>query len=97
MLGGAAAEAPSGGTSTFLVVVAWAGFATSSIQCMNGIVRTVEAASNPDSDSLARWDQNRIYPPSGVKLRPPERRYKPYIVVLLVRFGAGLSNSFLSF
>jgi len=27
-----------------------------------------------------------IYPPSGVKLRPSERRYKPYIVVLLVRY-----------
>src|ERR1700722_13332240 len=27
------------------------------------------------------------YPPSGVKLRPSERRYKPYIVVLLVRLG----------
>src|SRR5271165_2798515 len=61
VVGGAAAEVPSGGTSTFLVVVAWAGLATSSIQCVNGIVRTVEAATNPDSDSLARWDQNRIY------------------------------------
>jgi hypothetical protein len=28
-----------------------------------------------------------IYPPSGVKLRPSERRYKPYIVVLWVRPG----------
>jgi hypothetical protein len=28
----------------------------------------------------------RLYPPSGVK-RPSERRYKPYIVVLLVRLG----------
>ena len=28
----------------------------------------------------------RFYPPSGVKLRPSERRYKPYIVVLLVRY-----------
>ena len=28
-----------------------------------------------------------VYPPSGVKLRPSERRYKPYIVVLLVRLG----------
>jgi hypothetical protein len=27
------------------------------------------------------------YPPSGVKLRPSERRYKPYIVVLWVRLG----------
>jgi hypothetical protein len=27
-----------------------------------------------------------VYPPSGVKLRPSERGYKPYIVVLLVRY-----------
>ena len=27
-----------------------------------------------------------IYPPGGVKLRPSERRYKLYIVVLLVRY-----------
>jgi hypothetical protein len=27
-----------------------------------------------------------IYPPSDVKLRPSERRYKPHIVVLLVRY-----------
>jgi len=29
---------------------------------------------------------NQVYPPSGVKLRPSERSYKPYIVVLLVRY-----------
>lgn len=79
VLGGAAAEVPSGGTSTFLVVVAWAGFATSSIQCINGIVRTVEAASNPDSDSLARWDQNRIYTVS-------------FLVVDAIGVGAGLAS-----
>ena len=33
--------------------------------------------------SRTYWD---FYPPSGVKLRPSERRYKPYIVVLLVRY-----------
>ena len=27
-----------------------------------------------------------FYPPSGVKLRPSERRYKPYIVILWVRY-----------
>jgi hypothetical protein len=26
------------------------------------------------------------YPPSGVKVRPSERRYKPYLVILLVRY-----------
>jgi hypothetical protein len=30
-----------------------------------------------------------IYPPSSVKLRPSERRYKPYIVVLLVSYRLG--------
>jgi hypothetical protein len=34
----------------------------------------------------------KIYPPSGVKLRPSERRYKPYIVVLLVRYRLGNSR-----
>jgi len=79
VLGGAAAELPSGGTSTFLVVVAWAGFATSSVQCLNGIVRTVEATANPDSDSLARWDQNKIYTVS-------------FLVVDAIGVGAGLAS-----
>jgi hypothetical protein len=77
--GGAAAELPSGGTSTFLVVVAWAGLVTSSVQCVNGIVRTVEAATSPDSDSLARWDQNRIYTVS-------------FLVVDAIGVAAGLAS-----
>jgi hypothetical protein len=79
VVGGAAAEVPSGGTSTFLVVVAWAGLATSSIQCVNGIVRTVEAATSPDSDSLARWDKNRIYTVS-------------FLVVDAIGVAAGLAS-----
>jgi hypothetical protein len=79
VLGGAAAEVPSGGTSTFLVVVAWAGFATSSVQCINGVVRTVEAATNPDSDSISRWDQNKIYTIS-------------FLVVDAIGVGAGLAS-----
>ncbi len=59
--GSAAAEVPSAGTSTFALVVAWAGLVTSSIQCINGIVRTAEAVTNPGGTSLAQWDQNQIY------------------------------------
>jgi hypothetical protein len=35
---------------------------------------------------------DKIYPPSGVKRRPSERRYKPYMVVLLVRTGETTSR-----
>jgi hypothetical protein len=80
VLGGAAGEVPSAGTSTFLVVVAWAGFVTSSVQCINGVVRTVEAATNPDSDSIARWDQNRIYTLS-------------FLVVDAIGVGAGIASA----
>jgi len=79
VLGSAAAEVPSGGSSTFLLVVAWTGFATSSIQCINGIVRTVEATRNPDSDSIARWDQNKIYTVS-------------FLIVDAIGVGAGLAS-----
>src|ERR1700733_9111254 len=44
------------------------------------------ADSSPQSIFSGGWHK-RNYPPSGVKLRPSERRYKPYIVVLLVRLG----------
>jgi hypothetical protein len=56
------------------------------------------AAKNFSEESTARshrelhvWQKAKalavqIYPPSGVKLRASERRYKPYIVVLLVRY-----------
>ncbi len=60
--GGAAAEVPTGGTSTFLVIVAWAGFTTSGIQCVNGMVRVSEAAFyNPDENTLQEWDANAYY------------------------------------
>jgi len=35
---------------------------------------------------------DKIYPPGAVKLRPSERRYKPYMVVLLVRTGETTSR-----
>lgn len=61
VLGSAAGEVPTAGASTFLLIVAWTGFVTTGIQCINGVVRTVEAVRAPDSDSLARWDQSKIY------------------------------------
>src|SRR5579863_5019321 len=61
VLGSAAAEVPSAGTSTFVLVVAWAGFVTSSVQCLNGIARVTAIAANPDGNTLQQWDSNKIY------------------------------------
>lgn len=55
----AAGEIPSAGTSTFLLVASWTGVVTSGLQCVNGLVRSVEAFRNPDA--LARWDQSTAY------------------------------------
>ena len=61
MLVGAAAEVPTGGASTVLVVFAWFSFATSGVQCINGIYRSAEAISDPQSNSLQELDNNTIY------------------------------------
>jgi len=61
VLGGVAAEVPSAGTSTFLVIVAWTGMITSGIQCINGLVRVGAIIANPDDNTLQRWDGNKIY------------------------------------
>lgn len=61
VLFGAAAEIPTGGASTVLVVMGWTGFVTSGVQCLNGIVRATEAHSNPESNTLQQWDSNRVY------------------------------------
>jgi len=61
VVGGAAAEVPSAGTSTILVIAAWTGFVTSGLQCLNGIVRVSEAVQNPDDNSLQAWDSNVVY------------------------------------
>jgi hypothetical protein len=61
VLGGAAAEVPTAGASTVIVVLAWTGFVTSGIQCVNGVVRAAEAIHNPASNSLQQWDTNKIY------------------------------------
>jgi hypothetical protein len=59
--GGVAAEVPTGGMSTFLVVAAWVGLTTSAIQCANGIVRVGAIIAAPDDNTLQRWDQNATY------------------------------------
>lgn len=61
VIGGVAGELPSGGTSTFLVVAAWGGLVTNGIQCINGIVRSYEAISFPEENSLQEWDNNDGY------------------------------------
>ncbi|MEI7699702.1 MAG: hypothetical protein WCK86_07910 [Planctomycetia bacterium] len=61
VIGGAAAEVPTGGASTFLLVAAWAGLTTSGLQCLNGLVRFGIAATDPDTNSLAQLDGNTMY------------------------------------
>lgn len=61
VLGGAAAEIPSAGTSTFLVIVAWTGLVTQGIQCVNGLVRVGAIAFDPEDNTLQRWDENDTY------------------------------------
>lgn len=59
--GGVAAEVPTGGATTFLVVAAWTGFVTQSIQCANGLARIMEIQFSPESDTLEQWDQHNFY------------------------------------
>ena len=61
VLGGVAAEIPSGGTSTFLVVAGWVGLTTAGLQCLNGLVRVGMVVSNPDGNSLQQLDSNTLY------------------------------------
>ncbi|MCC6129630.1 MAG: hypothetical protein IT186_06845 [Acidobacteria bacterium] len=66
VLGSAAGEVPSGGTSTFLLVASWTGMITGGVQCANGLVRIKEIVFAPDDNSLERWDKNPWY--SGIML-----------------------------
>ncbi|MFO0850868.1 MAG: hypothetical protein U0871_20270 [Gemmataceae bacterium] len=66
VIGGAAAEVPTGGASTALVVLGWGGLVTSSIQCGNALVRVGTALADPDDNTLQRWDDNKVY--SGIIL-----------------------------
>lgn len=61
VLSGVAAEVPTGGASTFLVVAAWTGLTMGGIQCMNGLVRVGAIFASPDGNSLQKWDSNLTY------------------------------------
>jgi hypothetical protein len=61
VFGSAAAEIPSGGTSTFLLVASWTGMVTSGVQCLNGLGRLGVIAYDPQGDQLERLDRNTAY------------------------------------
>ncbi|MEZ5425103.1 MAG: hypothetical protein R2747_02455 [Pyrinomonadaceae bacterium] len=57
----AAAEAPTGGASTILLIASWTSMIASGIQCGDGIARTIEALANPEGTTIARADANPVY------------------------------------
>ena len=61
VVGGAAAEVPTGGASTFLVIAAWTGMVSGGVQCLNGLVRVGAIFAAPDDNTLQRWDSNLSY------------------------------------
>lgn len=61
IIGSAAAEVPSAGTSTFLLIASWTGFVTSGSQTVNSAVRTYQVLFDGDSNSLQIWDDDQIY------------------------------------
>ncbi|MEY2725319.1 MAG: hypothetical protein RLZZ458_1186 [Planctomycetota bacterium] len=61
VFGSVAAEVPTGGASTALLVASWAGLGTSGLQCLNGLVRVGAVAADPNGNSLQEWDQNSVY------------------------------------
>ena len=58
VFGGVAAEIPSGGTSTVVVVAGYIGFAANVIQCGNAVIRVGAIAVDPDATTLSEWDDN---------------------------------------
>jgi hypothetical protein len=61
VLGGVAAEVPTGGASSFLVLASWAGMLTQGVQCLNGLVRVGASLAAPNDNTLERWDQEAWY------------------------------------
>lgn len=61
VVGGLLSEAPSAGTSTFLVVAAWGGFLSSGVACINGLARVREVVVRPDDNSIERWEDDADY------------------------------------
>lgn len=58
---GVAAEVPTGGASSFLVVASWTGLSMGGLQCANGLVRVGAIAVNPLGNSLQQWDSTTWY------------------------------------
>jgi hypothetical protein len=61
VFGSVAAEVPTGGASTFLLVASWSGLLTGGIQCANGLVRVGAAVADLGGVTLEQWDRNKTY------------------------------------
>jgi hypothetical protein len=59
LVGGVAGEVPTAGASTLVVLAAYAGLASSGLQCVNGLVRLTTAVVAPDDNTLQRWDNDK--------------------------------------
>lgn len=59
--GSVAAEVPTAGGSTFLLVIAWGGLITSGASCVNGLARVGTVLYDPDGNQLQRLDENTLY------------------------------------
>jgi len=61
VIGSAAAEVPSGGTSTFVLVASWTGMITSGLECANSLFRLGIIAGDPEGSQLQALDSNQVY------------------------------------
>ena len=61
IFGSVAAEVPTAGASTILLVASWTGFITGGVQCLNGAVRTGQAVFNPEGTEIDYWDNDPYY------------------------------------
>ncbi|MCA9060739.1 MAG: hypothetical protein KDA85_19640, partial [Planctomycetaceae bacterium] len=59
--GGAAAEVPTGGMATPLVVMAYTGMVSSGLQTLNGAARVLEILRNPGGNTLQQLDSSLFY------------------------------------
>jgi hypothetical protein len=59
--GATAAEVPTGGMSTFLVIVTWTGMVTSIMECSNAAARVAAALGNPEGSELEKLDNDKRY------------------------------------
>lgn len=61
VFGGAAAEVPSGGMSTFVVVASWTAMFTQGIECVNSLARLGVIAYDPAGSELEALDNIKWY------------------------------------